>query len=277
MEVEALEGFDQGTVLYGVRSGRYPNVNCYAIIISASCDIANDKVSKLYYLVGVKAQEWFATEYAYRQVYSEKIRDLFKKFNDEFRKYSLNARLMQGFSREEVETIIKSEKIRTKEMEQLLKIYDKFAMFCQPNMSYENRVAAIREDSKQIKTFLKQIAKEQIFHFYYLPEEAYLQNGKKDSGLIIDLQEIDSIPLEDLSKIKTPGIDKLILSKYSDEDAYRLEKKYYLENEDDFVAVEGCISSPWREHLMQRFSHDFVRIGIDGATDADYEQLIGKI
>ena len=35
---------DQGTVIYGMRSEKYPEKMCYAIIISARCDIANDKV-----------------------------------------------------------------------------------------------------------------------------------------------------------------------------------------------------------------------------------------
>lgn len=277
MEVIVLKGFDQGTVLYGIRSARYPGVNCYAVIISASCDIANDKVEKIYYLVGVRAKEWFTTEYAYRQVYAEKIKSLFKKIDKEFEKHSLNAELLQNFSREEVEHIIDVQEIKKTYKESLRKIYNEFSTFCQTEMTEESRKEAIKKDEKPIKNFLKSIAKEQIFHYYYLPEASYLEHGKKDMGLIIDLQEIDSIPIKDMHKIRSPGIDKLVLSKYSPEEAERLEKKYFLQGPTDFVDTEGCICSPWREHLMQRFSHDFVRIGIDGATDEDYDQLISKI
>lgn len=271
-----MEGFDQGTILYGIRSERYPSVNCYAIIISASCDIANQKVEKIYYLVGVNAQEWFSTKYAYTQVYNEKLKSLFKKFNNDFKKYSLNAELIQQFSDDEVKLIIEQQDVDVRIKKQLLEIYSDYSVFCKPDMGDIDRLKAIRKDLKPIKNFLKDVTRGRIFH-YYLPEDSYLKNGKKDCGLIIDLQEIDSIPLEDISKIKSPGIDQLILSTYEGEERLRLEKKYFLESNDDFVAIEGTIVSPWRELLMQRFSQDFIRIGIDGATEDDFERLIRKI
>lgn len=272
-----MEGFDQGTILYGIRSERYPDINCYAVIISASCDIANQKVEKIYYLVGVNAQEWFSTKYAYTQVYTEKLKSSFKKFNNEFKKYSLNAEFIQKFSADEVKLIIEQQGIDSKIKSQLWNTYGDYSIFCKPNMENEDRLKAIRKDSKPIKNFLKDVTRGRIFHYYYLPEDSYLKNGKKNSGLIIDLQEIDSIPLDDISKIKSPGIDKLILSIYEPEERLRLEKKYFLERDDDFVAIEGMVVPPWREHLMQKFSQDFIRIGIDGATEDDFEQLIKKI
>ena len=32
--------FDQGTIVYGIKSLKYPDSVCYGIIITASCDIA---------------------------------------------------------------------------------------------------------------------------------------------------------------------------------------------------------------------------------------------
>lgn len=52
---------DQGTIIYGIRSDKYPNLRCYGIIITASCDIAQQKVSKLYYLLAIDATEWFCS------------------------------------------------------------------------------------------------------------------------------------------------------------------------------------------------------------------------
>lgn len=64
-----MDELDQGSVLYGLRSDRYPGIPCYGIVITASCDIANSKVSKIYCLIGVDAKQWFCTEYGYRQAY----------------------------------------------------------------------------------------------------------------------------------------------------------------------------------------------------------------
>ena len=38
----------QGTVITSIRSQKYKNQSCYGIIISARCDIANNKISKIY-------------------------------------------------------------------------------------------------------------------------------------------------------------------------------------------------------------------------------------
>lgn len=268
-----MEEFDQGTVLYGIRSERYPNINCYAIIISASCDIANCKVEKIYYLVGVNAKEWFSTEYGYNQVYDEKIKCVFNKFQEIFKRNLLSAELIQNFSLEDIQLII-GEDVDEKRKKQLWEAYNEYSMFCRLNMQDTDRLNAIKKDTKPIKNFLKDVIRGRIFHYYFLPEDSYLGNGKKDSGLIIDLQEIDSIPLDDISKIKSPGIDSLILSTYEKQEMTRLIKKYFLETEDDFVAIEGSIVSPWREHLMQKFSQDFIRIGIESPTDNDIERLI---
>lgn len=58
-----MDELNQGSVLYGLRSDRYPGIPCYGIVITASCDIANSKVSKIYCLIGVDAKQWFATVY----------------------------------------------------------------------------------------------------------------------------------------------------------------------------------------------------------------------
>lgn len=98
-----------------------------------------------------------------------------------------------------------------------------------------------------------------------------------DSGLIIDLQEISFLSMDDAKQIVRQGIDNLLLCQQSLQTCDRLRTNFWLENPDDFVAVEGNIISPWREHLMQRFSRDFSRIGLDGATEQDYKKLAESI
>ena len=63
----------------------------------------------------------------------------------------------------------------------------------------------------------------------------------------------------------------------SEEDQNRLRKQFWLETNDDFVIVDKTIDHPWIEHLMQRFSHGFIRIGINGATKDDFSTLIYNI
>lgn len=273
-----MEQLDQGTVLLGFRSEKYPNIPCYGVLITASCDIANKKVDKFYYLLGINAQQWLCTEHSYRIVYNEKRGNIFGQLHQKFKKFSLNAEILQGFSIEEAERVIEQEVKGEKDRNELKKIYKDYLVFCKSGMNETERRQAVQKDIAPALKFLDKVGKGEVFHYYYLPEKAYLKKSNKmDSGLIIDLQEIGSISLEDALRIVTPGIDKLILTEVNGQERIRMEKVFWLEKEDDFVGIEGKISSPWREHLMQRFSHDFVRVGIDGAGEIDYKKLVENI
>ena len=272
-----MNQLDQGSILFGICSEKYPSTRCYGIIISASCDIANCKVPKLYYLVAVDAQEWFSTETGYNQVYTEKVNNLFSQLKAEADKHSLSATLLKNFTDEEFELIIGLEIPKDKDQKKIRSIYQKYRTFSQLNMNDEQRKAAIRTDKEPIIKFLEKISKGEIVHFYYLPQGAYRKDGAKNKGLIVDLQEIEMLPLGDAANLQSPGIDYLVLPNQSPDEQERLKKHYWLRNKDDFVAIDGIISSPWREHLMQRFSHGFIRIGIDGATIEDYSQLANTI
>ena len=273
-----MDQLDQGTILWGVRSDKYPGIPCYGIIITASCDIANDKVSKIYYLVGVKAQDWFCTDHSYHVVYREKMKTVFDKFYDKCRKLSLDAQTLQVFSKDEVEKVIEAEVQKARDQKALKQCYDDFSVFCRPGMDNKARKEAIQHDNTPAINFLSGIEQGKIFHYHYLPEACYLEKSETmNSGLIIDLQEISSISLGDAKKILSPGIDGLILNQEEECEQLRLKSLFWLETENDFVAVEGKINSPWREHLMQRFSHDFSRIGLDGAKKEDYQKLVESI
>lgn len=267
---------DQGTIIYGIRSDKYPNLRCYGVIITASCDIAQQKVSKLYYLLAIDAKEWFCSKFAYPQVYCSKIEGLQKKFYATAEKYNLNADSLLCFSKEEVTHIIDEEISRKEQREKILSQYNDLLLYSDPNISDEQIKKAIKSDSNPVVEFLSRVGRGEVLHYYYLPQTAYQKNEVRHKGLIVDLQEIGHVTLSDALKIQTTGIDYLALP----EDPLlreRLKSNFWLESEDDFIAIEGNIESPWREHLMQRFSHGFIRIGLDGATKTDYENLICDI
>lgn len=273
-----MDELNQGSVLYGLRSDRYPGIPCYGIVITASCDIANSKVSKIYCLIGVDAKQWFCTEYGYRQAYSQKITSSFKDFKHICDRFSLDATSLSSFTTEEVHLVVQANISQKTDQQKILEEYQKFSKYSPPHMNDEKRKQCIQCDPKPVISFLKDIEKERIFHYFYLPKSTYLkESSEMDSGLIIDLQEISFLSMDDAKQIVRQGIDNLLLCQQSLQTCDRLRTNFWLENPDDFVAVEGNIISPWREHLMQRFSRDFSRIGLDGATEQDYKKLAESI
>lgn len=122
-----MDGLDQGTVLFGLRSDKYSGIPCYGIVITASCDIFNDKVTKLYFLIGVDVKQWFCTEYAYHQVYDKKIKNFFKPVEDMCKQFSLDADTIRSFTAEEVKKVIESCLAQKSDRDKFEKKYREYA------------------------------------------------------------------------------------------------------------------------------------------------------
>lgn len=273
-----MSELDQGTIIVGVRSSKYPDVQCYGIIITASCDIENEKVGKLYYLIGVKVQRWFCSEFGFHLVYDSEKNKLYDRYSNKCQLLSLDADTLLQFSKEDVEKVLETQVKKNKDRSELKELYERYLLYIKPDMNEAVRRLIIQQNSDPVVQFVKNVDLERTLHYFYLPESTYMSiNSRMDTGLIVDLQEIDYISLSDAKKIITPGIDNLIIGQESATERDRLKKKFWLNDPDDFVDIEGKIVSPWREHLMQRFTHDFTRIGVNRATEDDYSKMVRTI
>lgn len=297
---------DQGTVIYGVRSSKYPTIPCYAVIITARCDIAQKKVPKYYFLVAVDASEWFCTEHGYEIVYRETIQNLRNSISSMASEIDLNGDVLISLSSDDLETVISNKrreysgnKKQIGKVDSLLSKITEYNIFDRAGMNDRQRSEAIKRKTKPSVEELMKIDKGDRNHYYYLPQHAYLRNSIYNKGLIVDLLEIGKLSLKDAGMIKTPGIDYQVLPKLpAPEDMIevintgiqqeidrmlsdihenrRLSTNYWLNDDSDYVAIEGVIQSPWCEHLMQRFSNAFIRIGIDNPTQKDYSDVIAR-
>ena len=57
-----MSGYTQGTTIYGLRSQYYEGICCYGVIITARCDIAQEKVKALHVLSAISLRDWVCTE-----------------------------------------------------------------------------------------------------------------------------------------------------------------------------------------------------------------------
>ena len=297
---------DQGTVIYGIRSSKYPTVPCYGVIITARCDIAQKKVPKYYFLIAVDASEWFYTEHGYEIVYRTTIQNLRRSIDSLASEIDLNGDVLISLSSSNLETILSNKRLEYSGDKKSLKKVDslssqiaEYRIFNGNSMTDCQRGKAIKRKPKPSVEELTKIDKGDKNHYYYLPQHAYLVNSIYNKGLIVDLLEIGKLSLKDAEMIKTPGIDYQVLPKLptpedmievintgiqqeidrmfcSIHENRRLSTNYWLNDDSDYVAIEGVIQSPWCEHLMQRFSNAFIRIGIDNPTQKDYSDVIAR-
>ena len=294
--------FDQGTIIYGVRSEKYPEGPCYGVIITAMCDIAQRKVPTYYYLTALDASAWFCSAFGFAQTYASKRKQLREKIYASARELELDGdtlikqppsalAMIVSAKREEI-CGCKSSAKKVTALEKQIDDYHKVSTYSE---SVDERKKVIKDNYKEALQFLKDVDSGKRHHFYYLPQVAYLDNGVKSKGLIVDMLEISALLPKDVEMIispfshgidyrclpKLPSIDDLKEKNAFDEKNFRIIKEFvrlknafWLEDNSDFVDIEGKISSPWREHLMQRFSNVFVRIGLENPEESDFISVI---
>ena len=50
--------FTQGTIIEYIRSTKYPEIKCQGIVISARCDLAQEKINQFHCLSAMNIEEW---------------------------------------------------------------------------------------------------------------------------------------------------------------------------------------------------------------------------
>lgn len=267
----------QGSIIYGIRSEKYQEQPCYAIIISARCDIANEKISKLYYLAGVDVKDWIYTYSGIDEVCKSLIKQEKKECVDALSNLSLNYSVLMKFTNEEAMNRISEEEPDTKKFSKLWKRFDILYRYEHKSMTLEDKREWLKLSASAIRDFIKGIRSGKTMHYFIMPESAYSARVDQQlKGIIVDLQEICVMEIKDAKKIISPGIDYRNIMTESLEERQRLEKEYWLEK-DSFVAIEGEIKSPWCEFLLQRFAFDFSRIGVDNVTDAAIDAFVSDL
>lgn len=273
-----LNKFQQGTIIYGMKSSKYTECATYAVIISARCDIANSKISKMYYLTAVDAMSWFTTEHGFHLVYDKVIKQEKNTFAQKINQYELNSDMLLRMMYEDGKKVIDSINDTEKKKKVIYDAYEKIYKMVNESSDYEFRKQVIRKQNKYVIEFLNNISNGVMNHYFYIPKKAYLKEGTMHEGIIVDLQEIGILEFQDANQIITPGIDyKLLKETKNEEERKRLFESYWLCDENCFVEIEDTIRSPWCELLMQRFSNDFIRIGVDGAGNEDFKKLADEI
>lgn len=95
----------QGTIITGVRSDKYSNIRCNGVVISARCDLANCKISKIYYLIAVPSDDWLLSDEGFNIVLSQRQNDLEDELQTKLGGSGLDWSTLKSFSVEEFSTV----------------------------------------------------------------------------------------------------------------------------------------------------------------------------
>lgn len=263
-----LGKINQGSIFYGGIAETYPNYDIWGIVITPRCDIANQKVPTYHYLPIVRYSDWVNNDFKnilYKRIHSQLIGEL-KSFliNNDF-----SGELVNSFSVEQIEKTLLP-KITTKQKkEKLTALKDKIIEIsdCISQISSSN----FQSIQNKYKTISQQIIKELISNQNY---NFYLLESWNN------IEEFYVVLLRDIKCIKKQiffSIGEGIMFDSLSEDIYQKNDIKELKSQDEMIYVETELDSPYIEHLMQMFFHNFGRIGIDDISAQTSIKLITKI
>lgn len=267
----------QGTIITGVRSDKYSNIRCNGVVISARCDLANCKISKIYYLIAVPSDDGLLSDEGFNIVLSQRQNDLEDKLQTKLGGSGLDWSTLKSFSVEEFSTVIHDQEVGLKkDTDKVLEVFRTFKNYTSKYLELGDKKAILQNESKSVASSLLKIANGQMMHYIYVPENAYIKDGSIDRGLIIDLQELEYISIRDAERLVNCEID--IQSKdLSEVDKQRYNNCFFLMDWPGYAMAEYDIASPWTEYIMQRFSNAFIRIGVDGPQKEDVQSMVSRV
>lgn len=267
----------QGTIITGVRSDKYSNIRCNGVVISARCDLANCKISKIYYLIAVPSDDWLLSDEGFNIVLSQRQNDLEDKLQTKLGGSGLDWSTLKSFSVEEFSTVIHDQEVGLKkDTDKVLEVFRTFKNYTSKYLELGDKKAILQNESKSVASSLLKISNGQMMHYIYVPENAYIKDGSIDRGLIIDLQELEYISIRDAERLVNCEID--IQSKdLSEVDKQRYNNCFFLMDWPGYAMAEYDIASPWTEYIMQRFSNAFIRIGVDGPQKEDVQSMVSRV
>lgn len=241
------EEFTQGSIFEGL------NVNqghSHGIVVTARCDIANGKARNILCLPVYKADDWInnqGDEVIYRKLENK----LENKLKTEFSKFNISIELLLTYPIESIKSVIDSNKGK-KSSEEIYKLLD---MYEKKTCDY-----SLKFVSDERKSLVSSIIKNQEASIYFLEQ---IELDKVLEPYIVDLSDPVSIPFN-IAKKLLRGINKRSINNTITQ---------YLTICDGEISYISELRSPYIEHLLQKFSTFYSRIGTED-IEKDAEEIL---
>lgn len=265
-----MNEYTQGTLIYGLRSQYYKNICCYGIIITARCDIAQEKVPVIHALSAMSLYDWVCTELFERASNSYLENDILGPIKQWAKDSGLDFNTLLGFGPQKVLINLNSDaslKVKRREkLESSISAWEEWEGQ-KDDLSQKRKKVLLNGplSSKKADLLSDLLTGKLANNFCFIPGDALEPSRDYEQGIVVILRDIIHISLDEIKAICSYKLDYTYLYKTENgaEITKKLNEKFFLTKEGDFSAFDGKISSPWIEYLMQNFSNTFTRIGVN--------------
>lgn len=235
----------QGSIINHCLAKEYSG-QVWGLIVTPRCDLAHDnKVSNVHYLPIVNLSDFMKVDgldYLFRKWCEKRYR----KFEDLCSKYKFP---IKGMTEEHYKKMANEKIQKAGERDKFLQCLKNYHSCNIENEEFRNSI----EKSKL--TLLDNLIEDKI-PSYYLIED---WNSQKNAKVIL-LRELKRISYATAKKLGC-GLEKGSINE-DDELNFKIE-------ETDLYHICAQVRSPFIEHIMQRFSYNFCRVGVEDRNRLD--------
>lgn len=264
----------QGTLIYGLRSAKYPGIVTYGIIISAACDLAQDKINKVFYLSAVPFTDWLYSTEGFKVVTTASVNNCTGRIKKILESHNLSWDAIQTFSQDDLEKVLVDAKIPKDDQKTVLTQFEKYSRIKTEQLTLDGMKGVYKSERKNVESFLGTLFAGGNTHYVFIPKHALSELLSVGQGLVVDLLELDYFSVELIKKIAEGKIDYGVLS---DPDVSAYDGKFVLSETKGFAYPMGRVTHPWCEYILQHFSNCFIRIGVDNPEKSDVKCIVDDL
>lgn len=224
------EKFTQGTIIEYVRSVKYPGIRCEGIVISARCDLAQEKINYFHCLSAMNIDKWI-----YEVLFENVVYERKNNIAGNIKKYCEQKKLDYGTLCDMAvesarKTLLKSASPKDqKNIQIIIEEEDQIDKLMKAKIDEREKKEFLYKNKKIVESKLKALYNGSFPKFAFIPEKAYSTGTSSVKGLVVDLQDVIQFDIKD----KKP----LLAYEYD----YKLQKSHaerkYINKPELFTAV----------------------------------------
>jgi hypothetical protein len=255
----------QGSIITGCIASKYDGCQVWGCIITARCDLSNKKVGMVHYLPIVNFDDFLRKEIV-DELKEECIEELKTNLGNRMKEKGVSPSFLdRNLGHDDFETLIRANFKKKKEADNFLDDYEKYLKA--PNSAIKD----VLSDSKGVGKLKREIDRlvNNDNTNYHLIEDWLCDKSEGQFFRVILLREIKEMSLN--CALSLP--DGLLETDISSDFLTRNSLSVSLDKS-NFYYVDSEIASPYIEHILQRFSNNFIRIGVEDLPKAQVSKQL---
>jgi hypothetical protein len=266
----------QGTIFTCAKAENYPNSSIFGMIITARCDVSQDKVPIFSYVPVVPLADWVFVDGA-EIVISRYLADLINSISNALTSANLSTSLLRSKSPREILDVHfrpdneggRQWSLKCTSFEQLVQKYER-ANNVMSAGSFAERRAVLIESKKIFDGTLRELTANKLTGHYLLRKVPNPLSGV-DVDCVALLREIHHIPTSVARRI-AKGVSKVDWQSNNESSSCP-----HFVGSDDYCLPVARLKSPWIEHLMQSLTLLFSRIGVEDVDFLSVKQSLASV